>query len=352
LRILKTLDPGRPVTYAANTGNVTSGINEIIPVRGFNYNLSGIDAYRATRPDQPVFGTEMGSTVTTRGIYATDSIKCYLTDFDENYPPWASTAEQWWTLAASRDWYMGGFVWTGFDYRGEPTPFQWPNISSHFGVMDVCGFPKNIYYYYQSWWTDGDVLHISPHWNWTGKENENIRVWVNSNAESVELFLNGKSLGRKEMPRNGHLNWDVKYRPGKLKAVARKGSRTFEKTVETTGDPYKIILSTPKPVLSANSQDATVINVSVKDKKGLDVPSASNLIHFSLSGNARIIGGGNGDPSSHEADQQQPQAYSRSLFNGHSQLLIQAGDIPGKITITAISPNLKMAEMVMSTQKQ
>ena len=111
---------------------------------------------------------------------------------------------------------MGGFVWTGFDYRGEPTPYNWPNINSHFGVMDVCGFPKNISYYYKSWWSDFDVLHISPHWNWSGKEGQPIDVWVNSNADNVELFLNGKSLGKKDMPRNSHLQWSVNYEPGNV----------------------------------------------------------------------------------------------------------------------------------------
>ena len=324
-------------------GNVTSGVNEVIPIRGFNYNLGGIDGYRLSRPDQPLYGSEMGSTVTTRGIYVTDSVKGYLTDFDENYPPWASTAEEWWTLAAERDWYMGGFIWTGFDYRGEPTPFQWPNINSHFGVMDMCGFPKNIYYYYQSWWSDKDVLHIAPHWNWKGKENETIRVWVNSNAQSVELFLNGKSLGRKEMPRNGHLKWDVKYAPGKLTAVAYNNARKFEKTIETTDLPYRIVLSSPKTTLTADGQDATVVNVSVKDKKGRDVPDANNLIRFSLSGNAQILGGGNGDPSSHEADRQEPNEYQRHLFNGRCQIILQAGETAENAVLTVSSENLKSA---------
>ena len=127
-------------------------------------------------PGQPIIGTEMGSTVTTRGIYEKDSIRAYVPDQDITAPWWASTAETWWKLAAANDYWLGGFVWTGLDYRGEPTPYQWPNISSHFGIMDACGFPKNIYYYYQSWWTDKDVLHISPHWNWPGKEGQPIDV--------------------------------------------------------------------------------------------------------------------------------------------------------------------------------
>ena len=158
----KKLDPYRTCTYAADLGNVFNGVNEVIPVRSFNYRQFAVADYHRDHPNQPIIGTEMGSTVTTRGEYEKDSIRGYLPDQDITAPWWASRAEDWWTLAASNDFWLGGFVWTGFDYRGEPTPFQWPNISSHFGIMDICGFPKNIYYYYQSWWTDKDLslIHI------------------------------------------------------------------------------------------------------------------------------------------------------------------------------------------------
>ncbi|RYZ45587.1 MAG: glycoside hydrolase family 2 protein, partial [Sphingobacteriales bacterium] len=218
----KELDPSRTSTYAADLPNVFNGVNEVIPVRGFNYRHFAVSDYHKDHPNQPLMGTEMGSTVTTRGIYEKDSIRGYLPDQDITAPWWASRAEEWWPLAAENPYWTGGFVWTGFDYRGEPTPFEWPNVNSHFGIMDVCGFPKNIYYYYQSWWTDKDVLHISPHWNFNNqdKRGKPIDVWVNSNADNVELFLNGKSQGKKDMPRNGHLQWKVNYEPGKLEAVA------------------------------------------------------------------------------------------------------------------------------------
>ncbi len=226
----KELDPSRTSTYAADVANIYKGVNEVIPVRGFNYRILGVDPYHKDHPEQPIIGTEMGSTVTTRGIYEKDTVNAYLPDEDITAPWWANTAEQWWSLAAVRPWWMGGFVWTGFDYRGEPTPFEWPNINSHFGIMDMCGFPKNIYYYYQSWWTDKDVLHIAPHWNWKGREGQTIDVWVYSNADNVELFLNGKSLGKKEMPRNSHLQWEVNYEPGTLSAIAYKnGKETYSK---------------------------------------------------------------------------------------------------------------------------
>lgn len=337
---MEELDPTRTCTYAADVPNVFTGVNEVIPVRGFNYRIMGVDPYHKDHPGHPIIGTEMGSTVTTRGIYEVDSVKAYVPDQDITYPWWANTAEQWWTLCAERDWWMGGFVWTGFDYRGEPTPFKWPNINSHFGIMDMCGFPKNIYYYYQSWWTDKDVLHISPHWNWKGKEGQKIKVWVNSNAQEVELFLNGKSLGKKQMPLNKHLEWEVVYTPGTLEAVANKNGRKIKAKQETTDRPYQLVLTTDRKVLTADGKDATVINVSVKDKKGREVPDANNLVRFSVQGNARIIGVGNGDPSSHEADQYTQGNYQRKLFNGKCQLIIQSGIGSGEIKVKANSEGL------------
>src|SRR5258708_15282595 len=199
---LKELDPTRMPTYAADLPNIYKGINEVIPVRSFNYRQFAVADYHKDHPMQPIIGTEMGSTVTTRGIYEKDSIRGYVPDQDITAMWWSSKAEDWWTLAATNNFWLGGFVWTGLDYRGEPTPYKWPNINSHFGIMDMCGFPKNIYYYYQSWWTNKDVLHIAPHWNLPagqagskGKEGQPIDVWVYSNADNAELFLNGKSLG-------------------------------------------------------------------------------------------------------------------------------------------------------------
>jgi beta-galactosidase len=234
------LDPTRTSTYAADLANVYTGVNEVIPVEAFNYRQFAVADYHKDHPNQPILGTEMGSTLTTRGIYVKDTITGYLPDEDITAPWWASKAEEWWPLAANNTYWLGGFVWTGFDYRGEPTPFKWPNVNSHFGMMDVCGFPKNLYYYYQSWWKDEDVLHVSPHWNWKGKEGQKVNVWVNSNADDVELFLNGKSLGKKIMPRNSHLEWDVAYQPGTLKAVATRKGKKINAEVKTTGEPYEL----------------------------------------------------------------------------------------------------------------
>ncbi|HVZ25272.1 MAG TPA: DUF4982 domain-containing protein, partial [Sediminibacterium sp.] len=243
-------------------------------------------------------------------------------------------------------WFMGGFAWTGFDYRGEPTPYSWPNVNSHFGIMDVCGFPKTVYYYYQSWWTDKDVLHIAPHWNWQGEEGKEKLVWVNTNADDVELFLNGKSLGKKTRPRNGHLSWQVRYEPGILEAVAVKNNRIIKARIETTGAPYQVVLTSSKTKLRADEEDATVVNVSVKDKQGREVPDAANQIRFDITGaDASLFGVGNGDPSSHEADKCMPGNWRRHLFNGHAQLIIRAGKQAGAITLKAGGDNLLPATL-------
>ena len=349
LAVQKEIDPTRTSTYGADLPNVYKGINEVIPVRGFNYREYGVEDYHKAHPEQPIMGTEMGSTVTTRGIYERDTIRCYVPDKDLIAPWWASTAEKWWTLAADNKFWLGGYIWTGFDYRGEPTPYEWPNISSHFGVMDMCGFPKNLYYYYQSWWTDKDVLHILPHWNWPGKEGKPIDVWVFSNAEKVELFLNGKSLGMKEMPRNRNLKWMVDYEPGVLRAVAYKEGKTFTAQRETTGAPAGVQAIAYKTTMLADGKDATVINVSVVDKQHREIPDANHLIRFAITGDAKIIGVGNGDPSSHEPDKCEDGKWQRQVFSGKCQIIVQAGNTPGTVKLIATSDSLWKGEAEIFT---
>ncbi len=321
----KEFDPTRTCTYASDLGNVFQGVNEVIPVRGFNYREKFIQAYHKEHPYQPLMGTEMGSTVTTRGIYIKDTVHAYVPDEDTTHPWWSSTAESWWKMCAPYKWWMGGFVWTGFDYRGEPTPYEWPNINSHFGVLDVCGFPKNISYYYKSWWSDKDVLEVSPHWNWQGKEGQPIDVWVNSNADNVELFLNGKSLGKKDMPRNSHLQWSVNYEPGTLTAIGYRNGRKLITEVATSDKPVNVVVTPYKTTMLADGKDVSVINISVVDKNGVEVPDANDLVHFSLTGDAKIIGVGNGDPSSHEQDKFDDTVAQRHLFNGKCQVIVQSG---------------------------
>jgi beta-galactosidase len=346
----KELDPTRTSTYAADMGNEFNGVNEVIPIRGFNYRQFGVADYHRDHPNQPLLGTEMGSTVTTRGIYEKDSIRAYVPDQDITAPWWASKAEDWWKLAAENKYWLGGFVWTGFDYRGEPTPYKWPNISSHFGILDTCGFPKNIYYYYKSWWTNEDILHISPHWNWPEKIGKPIEVWVNTNADNVELFLNGKSLGKKEMQRNSHLKWEVIYEPGTLEAVAYKKGKKLTSKIETTGQASKIILSPDRTSIIADGKDGGVINISFVDINGKEVPDANNMVYFTISGDAKIIGVGNGDPSSHEPDKCVDGAWQRSAFSGKCQVIIQAGKTAGSIKLEAKSNGLISASTTIQTK--
>jgi len=345
----KELDPTRTCTYAADMANEFAGINEVIPVRGFNYRVAGLKPYHLDHPSQPIVGTEMGSTVTTRGIYVKDTIIGYVPDQDITAPWWASKAEEWWPVAAENAWMMGGFVWTGLDYRGEPTPYKWPNINSHFGIMDVCGFPKNIYYYYQSWWTDNDVIHISPHWNWNGKEGQPINVWVNTNADNVELFLNGKSFGKKDMPRNSHLEWNIPYEAGYMEAIAYKKGRKITERIETTGEAFELLMTPYKTTMFSNGKDATVINISVIDKQGREVPDAQNLVTFSLKGDSKIIGVGNGNPSSHEPDKCTDGNWQRKLFNGKCQLILQSGYTKDIIKLEAKSEGLLPASTEIHT---
>jgi beta-galactosidase len=326
LAVQNKLDPYRIATYAADLGNVYHGVNEVMAVRGFNYRVDYVHAYHKAHPEQAILGTEMGSTVMTRGIYNTDSVRGYVIDQDSVYPWWAGTAEHWWQLCADEPWMMGGFVWTGFDYRGEPTPFKWPNVNSHFGMMDLCGFPKNVYYYYKSVWSDAPVLHIGQQWNRKGQEGKLVNVWVYGNAPEVELFLNGKSLGRKLMPKYGHLEWNVPYAAGILKAVGYLGQQKITDSIVTTGPATKIGIQSNVDHLNANGKDIAVINLTALDISGRAVPDANDRLLFSLAGDGRILGFGNGDPSDHDPETSVNNKGSRRLFNGHAQIILQAGN--------------------------
>ena len=300
-RVIHQLDPSRKVTYAANVGNVYEGVNKIIDVRGWNYYVPDMDNYHKDHPAQPNIGTEVASAFYTRGIYTKDPEKGYVTGYD--VVAGGETAENWWSFFAARPWTSGSFVWTGFDYRGEPTPYQWPCISSSFGILDTCGFPKDIFYYYKSWWTTNTVLHLLPHWNWAGKEGQPIDVWCFSNCKEVELFLNDRSLGKKAMPRNSHLQWTVNYEPGTLSAKGYNDGKVVAETkVETTGAPAAVQLTPDRSTIHADGEDCSVVTVSVTDSEGRMVPTADNLVHFTVTGPGKIIGVGNGDPSCHEPD--------------------------------------------------
>jgi beta-galactosidase len=309
------------------------GFANVVDVHGWNYIAVGdIEAFHRDRPPQPIVGSEEGSTVCTRGVYADDKDRGYVSAYDRRTPKWGSTAERWWTFFAQRPWLAGGFVWTGFDYKGEPIPYKWPCTTSHFGLMDLCGFPKDNYYYYQGWWSDRPVLHLFPHWTWPGREGEEIDVRCFTNHEQVELLLNGRSLGRREVPRNSHAAWTVRYAPGTLEARGYRGGREVATTrIETAGAPSRLLLTPGRGTVDADGEDVTLVAVSVLDAAGRAVPLADNLVHFEVAGPARLLGVGNGDPSSHESD----KTPFRRLFNGLALAVVQAGREPGTIELTA-----------------
>ena len=301
---IRRIDPTRPITENGAVGDEFEGINEAIQVRGWSYHYGqGMDDYHREHPTQPNLGTEQASTVGTRGIYADDKERGYVSSYDDWAPAWANTAEAWWTFFDARPWMSGGFVWTGFDYRGEPTPYAWPCINSHFGVFDTCGFPKDNFWYYKSWWTAAPVLHLEPHWNWAGREGKPVDVRALSNCDEVELFLNGQSLGRKALKHDSTVGWMVNYAPGTLSAKGyRNGVLVAETATETTGEPASVNLTPNRAAIGADGRDVSVVAVSIVDAKGRVVPVASNALKFTIEGPGRILGVGNGDPSCHEPD--------------------------------------------------
>jgi beta-galactosidase len=293
-----------------------------------------------------MIGTETASTLATRGIYANDKALGYMSAYDTEKPAWGNTAEEWWSFYDQRDFLAGGFAWTGFDYRGETTPYKWPCISSHFGILDTCGFAKDTAFYYKTWWGEDPVLHLLPHWNWEGKEGQEISVWAYCNQESVELFLNGASLGAQPVKKNGHLEWKVPYAPGVLEARASKGGKVIlTGKRETAGRAAKIVAVADRAEISADGQDLAVVNVSIVDAQGRPVATSSNKMTFALNGPASVIGVGNGDPSCHEPD----KASERSAFNGLCMAIVQGRrGQAGAIGVTVTSDGLESATVTIS----
>jgi hypothetical protein len=296
------LDPTRPTTVALSGGRDPQGISGVAEVMGFNYVGNGSpDEHRKRFPDQPGVGTEETTTQGTRGIYVDDRERAHLSPQADGSSK--GNCEFGWQYYAARPHLAGLFYWTGFDYRGEPTPFVWPATASQFGILDLAGFPKDCFHYLRAWWTDADVLHVSPHWTWPGREGQEIAVRVDGNSDAVALWLNGRSLGRRAMPRNGHLEWTVRYAPGVLEARGWKGGREVARArVETAGAPAAVRLAADRSALAADGEDVAVLTAEVVDAKGRTVPTAGTPLTFTIEGGGRILGVGNGDPGSHEPD--------------------------------------------------
>jgi beta-galactosidase len=360
-RITKTMqefaqkiDSSRAYTVAIS-GGWENGSGKTAQVMGYNYIIQGnIDEHHKNFPWQSGIGTEESNTIGTRSVYVDDKKNGHMAA--TNRMPENVGTESGWKFYAARPFLAGVFYWTGFDYRGEANPLGWPAVNSQKGIVDLCGFPKDIFYYLKSWWGTKPVMHIMPHWNWKGSEGKDIKVTIYSNAEEVDLILNKKSLGRKTMERNGHLEWDVKYKPGTLVAKGFvKGKLTVSEQIETTDTPAKVALSADRSQYNADGEDVAVITVQLNDLKDRLVPTANQEIVFTIAGPGKIIGVGNGDPASHEPEQfvatasnSTPQ-WKRKTFNGLAQIIVKTTKQAGEITLNAISDGMTPATLKINS---
>lgn len=351
-QIVKSLDKTRPVTSAL-TENVPeknfiyqSGALDLL---GFNYKHQDYGTFPERFKGQKIIASESVSALETRGCYdmPTDSIRMWptkhnapfdgnadltVTAYDNIASYWGTTHEENWKAAKKYDFIAGTFVWTGFDYIGEPDPYPYPARSSYFGIVDLAGFPKDVYYMYQSEWSDKNVLHLLPHWNWT--QGKLIDVWAYyNNADEVELFLNGKSLGSKAKQGDElHIAWKVPFEAGTLKAISRReGKIVKEAEIHTAGEATKIDLKSDKTTIKNDGYDLAYVTVSLKDKDGNPLPTADNLINFKVSGGAKIVGVDNG----YQASLEPFKADYRKLYNGKCVVILQSNKKAENITLEA-----------------
>ena len=350
----RQLDPTRHSTIAnAGGGEMIKGLDVV----GFNYIVQNdVDNRKKNNPTWKIVGTEETTGCGTRGWYFKDEkypgrMVSLNRTMEQNYE---NIIERGWKFYDERPWAAGLFYWTGFDYRGEPNPLSYPAHDSEFGILDYCGFPKDEAYYLKSWWTDEPVLHIFPHWNLQGHEGEEVEVWAYSNCDEVELTVNGKKLGRQPMPRNGHLKWKTVYEPGKVVAVGYKnGKRILTEKIETTKPAAKIVMKTDRQMITADGRDVSVVTIELHDQNGRLVPDACNTLKFTLEGNGRIIGAGNGDPQYMGEDHPKDKdcrAFSIPAFNGLAQVLIQSSREPSTLRLTANGDGLKTGVIVITTK--
>ena len=344
--LARSLDPTRPVTLAICYWNPVTDADEPLSntplpaaeldVMGFNYAHQHWEAYHAMRPDQPLIVSEATSGMRTRGQYLSEPARRHTTweDVSDSH-----VQEEHWAKVAEHEFLSGIFIWTGFDYRGEPTPHDWPAISSHFGVMDTCGFPKDNYFYYRAWWRPEPMVYLAPHWNWPDSLGQPMTVYCYSNCDEVELFVNGNSYGRKVVEKHRHLEWpDVVYEPGAVEAEGyRAGELVATARVETTGGPHLVSLTPDRDCIADDGRDVAAVTVAIVDRDSRVVPSADNEVVFAIEGEGRIIGVGNGNPSSLEPD----QGSMRRAFHGLCQVLVQTTGRPGTIVLTGRSPGLR-----------
>ena len=337
-----SIDPTRPVVVATSSGpEVIKGTD----VAGYNYIIQNpIDEHRANFPSRVAVGTEETSGCGTRGVYFDDIENGHMAAINrspQGPDSLYNCIERGLKFYDARPWLAGLFYWTGFDYRGEPNPLSYPATGSEFGILDYCGFPKDEAYYLKSWWTDEPVLHILPHWNLEGHEGEEIPVWIYSNCDEVSLQVNGKNLGRKKMPRLGHLEWKAIYKPGVIKAVGYKGGKkVLEEVVRTAGAPATLKINADRTTISADGRDLSVVNVSVLDQRGTFVPTACVPVTITVSGDVRILGAGNGDPafrSNERPADSSARSFTIDSYNGLAQFMVQSTGGAGEATVKVSS---------------
>ena len=348
-------DPSRPMTFATSGGPT---VEVPVDVAGYNYIMQNpVDEHRRNYPDRRCYGSEETTGCGTRGVYFPDAEGRWMPALNRVMDQRDSTfnqIERGWRFYAERPWAAGCFFWTGFDYRGEPNPMKFPATGSQFGILDYCGFAKDEAEYLRAWWTDDTVLHILPHWNLAGHEGEEVSVWAYSNCDEVELFCNGKSLGRQTMPRYGHLEWTAVYRPGRLKAVGYKaGRRVCQTVVATAGAPAQIRAAADRTLLAADGADVAVVDITLHDRRGTLVPDANVPLTLSVEGNACILGVGNGNPAMQAAEQpaeRQAKVFSVETFNGCAQVILKTTDQPGDITLTVAADGCRTATVTMKSR--
>ena len=351
----KLFDPTRPSTVA-NAGGTE--LIKGLDVVGFNYIVQNdVDNRKAANPLWKIVGTEETTGCGTRGWYFNSSDypgRMVSMNRDTTHHHVENVIERGWKFYTERPWAAGLFYWTGFDYRGEPNPLKYPAHDSEFGILDYCGFPKDEAYYLKAWWTDEPVLHIFPHWNLQGHEGEEIDLWAYSNCDEVELIVNGKKLGRQPMPKNGHLKWRATYQPGRIVANGYKnGRRIMTQTIETAKTACQTMLKADRMEIAADGRDVTVITVEVQDQRGRVVPDACPMLTFTLEGEGRIIGAGNGDPmypgQDHPSDVNCHE-FTIPAFNGLAQVLIQSTSTPSTLVLRCQGDGLKTGSINISTK--
>jgi beta-galactosidase len=342
---VKRLDSNRPVTAAMNGAFYDPvNVSQVVDVMGFNYYQEHYDRFHAANPRLPITSSEDTSAYQTRGAFATDEAAHVHTSYDDESAGWGATHRESWRRIAARPFVAGGFVWTGFDYHGEPTPHAWPTIASFFGILDLCGFPKTAFDIHRAHWVDDrPVVSIAPHWTWPGRTGQRVRVFTMANADRVRLILNGRVIGEQPVDRIMGQEWTVPYAPGRIEVQALRGGQVVARAAhETAGPPVALRLTPARTRMRGDGEDAQPVTIDAVDAAGRHVPTANLATRLAVEG-GRIVGLGNGDPNSHESE----KGDARSLFNGLAQLIVKADVGAGPVRIRAEAAGMRPASLVI-----